>query len=154
MTIRSVRKKRNFKIIYTTADIGLYITAKTIENVFEYAASGLFSIMYSNWEEINKQHPDKKQEKKIRLTNSNLPYLLIDWLNELIFIDETENFIPFAFFIHPITKISSWILDAKIKGTFRQAYLQKKIEVKAATYHKLELSKNKVGWQARIILDI
>jgi SHS2 domain-containing protein len=147
-------QETGFEVIYTTADLGLRIKAYSIEDIFTYGACGLFFIMYENWKEIP-AYPGRINEKHIHLENHLLSYLFVDWLNELVFLNEAEHFIPSTFHIGSIAKNHSWVLHATAaQYPTKDPHLKKKIEVKAATYHHLELTNDGTLWQLEIILDV
>lgn len=136
---------KKFEPFEHTADVGLKIYGKDLKDLFINAAIGLFSFIT----DLKKVKPRTKI--KISLKEENQEELLIRWLNELIFQFSAHNFIPKEFKIDKITD----------KDILVQAYGEKvdlskhKIlsEIKAATYHELEIKKTAKVLQAKVIFD-
>lgn len=135
-----------FKLIETTADIGVTASGESLREVFTHTAIGLFSIMG----EI------KRVEKKISFPFSvkgdNLESLLINWLNELIYLQEVNDLLGREVMIE---EIDSQGLKGKLWGEkIDRKKHQLGTEVKAATYHNLEIKNKNGGWVVRVIFDI
>ena len=69
-----------------TADLGLRVRAPTLEELLRDAAVGLFAMIV---EEIPEGDTATRREFSIRGTRHD--YLLFDWLNELLFVFDTEG---------------------------------------------------------------
>jgi len=90
-------------------------------------------------------------ERDIELAAPDEESLLVEWLNELIYLFDTENIIFKRF---DITEINDTRLKARIHGEKVDSSKHKlKIGVKAATYHLLKVSKGD-GCQVQVLLDI
>jgi len=129
-----------------TADIGLRIRADNLDTLFGEAARGLFSLLVEN---IGDVQPTRQET--IRLEGTATDYLLFDWLSELLFRFETEHLL-FAEFTVSVTEEG---LSAVIRGEpvdpSRHRLLH---EIKAITYHQLEVRQTDDGWIAEVIVDI
>jgi SHS2 domain-containing protein len=78
--------------------------------------------------------------------------LLIEWLNELIYLFDVKH-ILFNHF--DITNLTHNELQAICYGEdFNTMKHTIKVEVKAATYHMLKIDKGDDGFRAKVILDI
>ena len=133
--------------IDTTADVGLASFGSNCTEVFVNMAKGLFSLISPL------THIRKKVCHKVEISADSQEDLLVAWLNELIFIHETENLLFRDFHINTLTKTR---LEAVCFGepvvTGRHIL---RMDVKAATYHCLSLHQDERGfWRARVILDI
>ena len=72
---------------------------------------------------------------------------LVEWLEELVFLAETEDFVP-----ERVVKLAlhGGHVRAEVDGRRdRPAHL-----VKAVTYHGLEVEERDDGWHARVVLDV
>jgi SHS2 domain-containing protein len=74
--------------------------------------------------------------------------LLVDWLNELIYLAETERWIPVEFRVRA-TSDTTLVVDAR-GVTVEEAPTR----VKAATFHGLHIGHTPGGLQAEIIFDV
>ncbi len=136
---------KKFEAFEHTADVGLKIYGKDFKELFHNAANGLFSFI-TDLKKV-KAHINRE----ISLKEDNIDELLISWLNELIFQFSAHNFIPKKIKINNITSniISAELIGEKIDLS-RHKILS---EIKAATYHELEIKDTKGGLEAKVILD-
>jgi SHS2 domain-containing protein len=133
----------HYKIIDHEADIGFEIYGKTLEDLYKNAAEALFSIIV----EPGKMKPEKG--KRINLTDDQ--GLLIVFLNELLYLWDTEGFIPKDLSL----KIESKKLTGTVIGGIYNPSRDKiKAEVKAVTYHKFSIVENSDMLKAMVIVDV
>jgi SHS2 domain-containing protein len=140
---------KEFEIIDHTADIGIVAYGKTKREVFINAAKGMFEI-------IAGENRDLKENfyAKIKLEAKSLEDLLIAWLNELLYISEVKLVILNKFIIK---ELSDGQIKAEVGGTkINHLSVRIKREVKAVTYHRLEIKKDEGSglWRAQVIFDI
>ena len=135
----------HYKLIDHTADIGISVEGKDLKDLFETSAYAMSSQMF----DLNKFKD--RETKRIELEGVNLEDLLVRWLNELIFLSE-KGYIFKNFNIGNLKETS---LSASVKGEridFRKTPLKQ--QIKAATYHQLEIKNVGNRWQATIIFDV
>jgi SHS2 domain-containing protein len=129
-----------------TADLGLLVEATDRNTLFAEAGRGFLSILVENPEDVRPQ-----SEVAIQVDGTELDYLLIYWLNELLFRFERERLLLSEFDV---------AVDANgLKATARGEPLDRdrhelSHEIKAITYHQLEVRETDHRWQARVIVDI
>ena len=131
-----------------TADVGLRVTAETLDDLFATAAEGLFDYIVVNRREIRED-----ETETISLAAESSSDLLAKWLNELIFRSETRHRVYTRFAVHVSDR--GLALEAEIFG--EPIDVSRHIldhEVKAATQHGLFLDQKADGFLAEIILDI
>ena len=135
----------SFELLEHTAEVGLRIEGETLEEVFAQAALGLLTIM---------TEPESVQERLSRTVEATAPdreALLVAWLNELIYLFETQGLL---FRRCRIQHLEDTALSAECTGEpFDPARHTIRCGVKAATYHLLEVRGNG-RWRARVLLDI
>ncbi len=135
-----------FETFDTTGDVGLNVYGKTLENIFQQAAIGLFSLI------TDIKNMEINATKKIKIRADDYESLLINWLNELVFLFDSEGFIGKRVKILELTEKK---LIALIDGDFFDEKKHSKgVLIKAATYHKLKLERKNTGWKATILFDI
>lgn len=136
-----------FELVEHTADIGLLSYGKTIQELFENAGEGLFSILT----DITKVRP--LEEYKLSVSGEDLEDLFIRWLNELIYFWEVERALASKFKV----SINDTSLEALIYGE-KFDHTRHTIEhgVKAVTYYdfKIEYDKANNLWKAKVIIDV
>jgi len=139
----------NYEFIEHTADIGIRVKGRDLEELFSNAALAMFDIIAERKSEIRSQ---KLETRNIAVEQKadNLDELFINWLNELLSLSSAKELI---FSDLKIKKIQDNILRAKAIGQNIKDY-QVKTEIKAATYHQLRIEKTADGWQAEVIFDV
>jgi SHS2 domain-containing protein len=138
--------KRAFEIIDHTADVGIVAYGADVEELFSNAALALFSLI-TELESI-----EEKLHFDLKVSSEDRDSLLVEWLNELIYLFDVEHILFNRFDIESLTHNQ---LKAVCYGeTFNPVKHKIKIGIKAATYHMLQLDKNGGGYKAQIIFDI
>ncbi len=135
-----------YELIDHTADIGIKVRGKTLEKLFNNAAVAMFDIMAKPF-----PLPAKAVVKRFRITvkAQDRTELLIRWLNELLFLSETQKII----FSHlKFKKFSDTGLEAQAQGIARKHFAMQ-VEIKAVTYHELMIEE-KNGFEAQVIFDV
>jgi len=135
-----------FTLFEHTADVGIHVEAKDLNVLFADAASGLFAIIV----EIQSEKTSMRTIS-IGLEGHRLDYLLLDWLSELLMQFELQKLVLSGFEI----KLDGLVLAGKANAEpldhSRHRLLH---EVKAITYHGLNVTQTKNGWSADVIVDI
>lgn len=73
--------------------------------------------------------------------------LLVEWLSELVYLAETEQFVP--------ERIASLELGyGRLRATVEGHRGEPSQLVKAITLHRLEFRRLDDGWRARVVLDV
>ena len=139
-----------------TADIGFYAYGRSLEEAYENAGLAMFNVVT----DIGKV---KKQEsREFEIVSEDLVSLLYDYLEELLFLQDTE-FLFFSDFKITIEKIvgepSSDLENYKLACT---AYGEEinwdvhdhRSEVKAITFHKMCVNEDNGVFKLRAILDL
>ena len=136
---------KDFETIDHTADVGIIAYGADISQAFANAARALFSLIteLDNVEEV--LHRD------IELTAPDEESLLVEWLNQLIYLFDTENIIFKRF---DITRLNHTHLKARSYGEKVDSSKHRlKTGVKAATYHMLQVDKDD-GCRVQVLFDI
>lgn len=136
------------------ADVGLRVRGRTPRELFTHAALGLFDLMTdirAIRNELDEGRPGIR--RSIILRGSGTGGLLFAWLRELLFIFSARR-IAFARF--RFLRLTARELKVSAVGRkFDPACHQQKLEVKAVTYHRFRVSRDKdKGWTAEIIFDV
>jgi SHS2 domain-containing protein len=123
-----------------TAELELAISAPTKEGVFEEALRAFAEL-------IDRDPGGNPVEHAVSATAADAPALLAEWLGELVFLAETQEFVP-----ERVTalELQEHDLHALIAGRADEP----SHFVKSVTYHDLELRMNGEAWVARVVLDV
>jgi len=132
----------------TTADVAFEATG-TLEEVFENAAIAVAEV------QVEIKTVKTAEKSHIDLERDDLSELLHDFLEELVFIKDTEQLL-FVKAKVKITKKKTYKLEADLIGDhIKQDEQTMGTDVKAVTMHKFELKEVKKGkWRAQVVLDI
>ncbi|MCS6885705.1 MAG: archease [Acidobacteriota bacterium] len=129
-----------------TADIGLKITAKNKSELFIEACKGFYSLLIDDPTSV-----EPKLAVSLEVQGEHPELLLRDLLAELLYLFDTEKLCLRDF---EVTFTPSGLhLDAK--GEHIDLARHKLMhEVKAVTYHNLQVTETPHGWLAEVIFDI
>jgi len=137
--------ERDFETIEHTADAGIRAYGSDVREVFANAAKGLFGLI-AELDDVG-----EAEYRDVELTATDQENLLVEWLNELIYLFDAENIIFKRF---DITRISNTQLEARSYGeTVDSSRHKLKTGVKAATYHMLKIERDN-GCKAEVLFDI
>jgi SHS2 domain-containing protein len=141
--------KVGFELFDHTADIGVIAHGSEVTAVFEQAALGMFTIIFHG----TPPEVKSKGEYEIKLNAKDLEQLMVDWLDELLYIYSTEHIVFSKFKID--IDVKNFILDANVYGEIvSDDLLLGTCEIKAVTYHMLEVKNINDHWEAKILFDI
>lgn len=138
---------RRFEVLPHTADKGVKVYGRTIEELFENAAYAMFSLMA----ELCRYQPS--QERSMRLEASDTRSLLRIWLAELLYEFEVGRILFVDFEVSAITE--GRLLEGKAWGVpFDSEIEWLGPSVKAVTHHDLFVHFRQGQWEAQIIFDV
>lgn len=134
-----------FEVIEHTADVGIIAHGRTLAEVFANAARGMMSFL------IAPEAVRPAAARRVTVDADDQEGLLVAWLNELLVLLNGDGFVPGVF---PIERLTDRRLEAEVLGEPVDPERHRfKLDVKAATYHQLEIRRNE-HWHARIIFDV
>ena len=139
-----------FELFDHTADLGLRVRAASLEELLADAGRGLLAMHVANPEAVR-----PVQTKTIELTADEPTYLLFDWLSELLFAFESDRLLLAEFEISVEGATPPLRLRAVCRGEpMDPARHVMDHEVKAITYHGLQVERQDGMWFAEVIVDI
>jgi len=125
-----------------TADLAILVFGKDLSQLFANAAYGLFDVM------ADLTKPLSGVRRPIRLRAPDVESLMVDWLNELIYLHDREGEIYNRF---DVAFPAAGELKASVEGGRREA---DKLCVKAATFNDLEIREVAGGFEVRLVFDV
>ena len=124
------------------------VTGRTRKELFVNAAEALFDVMIEN----KAGRVAAKQQKKITVEGTDVSDLLINFLREMLYLFNGEQFITRNC---EIIEFTDKKLQARLTGeSFNRGKHLIKTEIKAVTYSGVTVEKQKNGWRARVIFDV
>lgn len=134
------------RIIEHTADTGIEVEADSLEELFRGAADGMLSLI------VSPGSVSPLTVRSITLEAGDLEELMFLWLNEILFIVDSEGLMLSNTLVERVEELR---LEGSVAGErFNPAKHSVESEIKAATYHQLEVGRSGGGWVARIIFDV
>ena len=131
-----------YKLINHTADIGISVRGKDLKDLFSTTAYAMFSQM------IDLDKIRDTETETIELYGENAEDLLVQWLNELLYLTEMEGLL---FVDCRIELLKDATLVAQAGGSVGPI---SKASIKAATFHNLALVQDGDGWSTIITFDV
>jgi SHS2 domain-containing protein len=129
-----------YEWIEHTAEVELHVEAESREAVFGEALAAFAEL-------VSRDDPGEPVEHEVTAEAQDDATLLAAWLDELVFLAETEDFVPERL---KQLDVDGTRLRAVVAGhRGRPAHL-----VKAVTYHGLEFARNSGVWRAKVVLDV
>jgi SHS2 domain-containing protein len=142
----AVKRRAGFRLLAHTADIGLEATAPSRKELFVAAAEGVKSLLFGG------SRAKSAFRREVRLSAGDDAELLVVWLNEILFLCESERLVPATFEIVGLTERE---LVAAITGEpFDPSRHVVERSAKAVTYHHLVVEERNNGWYARVYIDL
>lgn len=84
---------------------------------------------------------------EVNVGSEDMPGLLVEWLNELVYLAETDGFIPERV-------VRMHLADAQVRAAIGGRRCAPQSLVKGVTYHRLKMEETGEGWQARVVFDV
>ncbi|MHB9112478.1 MAG: archease [Thermoleophilia bacterium] len=135
-----------FEIMDHTADIGIRAFGSTEAEVFQNAATGMFSLI------ADLENVGETRDFTIEVEAEDRETLLVAWLNELLYLYDSNDMLLKRF---ELSELGDTSLKGRAFGEPMDAERHKlKADIKAATYHMLKLKEEPGGWQAEVIFDV
>ena len=135
------RLPAGFQEIPHTADWELKVWAPDLVTLLEHAARGMYHLCEA------RMVSEPRISHRIDLAFDELETLLVDFLSELLFLTESEGlgFDQFKLLIEGNRLIAD-ISGAKLKSLAK--------EIKAVTYHRIEIRDTGKQMEANIVFDV
>jgi SHS2 domain-containing protein len=133
-----------FEEVSHTADLEIRVWGEDLSSLFRAAAEGMFHL--SGIEDSEEGFSAVKET--ISLEAMDNEGLLILFLEELLY-RLTEDYMLFS--VDKISVNNESSLKAKLRGTQIRSYQR---DIKAVTYHRLNIQETENGYEVNIVFDI
>jgi protein archease len=135
-----------YRLIDHTADFGIHVFGSDLKDLFSNAAFAMFDLI------TDIKSLKGADESSLNVKGVDRPDLMVNWLRELLYIWNGKEKLVKSIYIIFITENE---LAAKIKfDSFDPARHSIKNEIKAVTYHQIQVNQIAKGWESRIIFDV
>jgi SHS2 domain-containing protein len=136
----------SFRLLEHTADMGIEAEGDSLAALFRQTALGLRRIITACGDIRS------RQEILVEVEAQDREELLVNWLTELLFLLEVRQLLAAEVIIE---SIGDCRLRARVRGEVLDAerhFLER--EIKAVTYHQIEVKRIAGGWRARVFIDL
>jgi SHS2 domain-containing protein len=135
-----------FRYIDHTGDLGMEVFGEDLPALFQHAAEGFFDII------TDPATIRENEKREIFVRAEGREELLIQWLEEFVFLFDTESLLFKSF---QMRSLEEGELHAVGMGEpYDPERHPIKTVVKGATYHQLEIQQIDHMWKAQIIFDL
>lgn len=135
-----------FRFVEHTADMGIEARAPSRVTVVEQLSMGLSHLMFG--EMAGK--PECRKDISVKAEED--VEMLVEWLNEILYLCERDNFVPAMF---QVVKFNHHELRGVMAGeSFDSTRHSIDHQVKSVTYHQACLQESDGHWYARIYVDL
>lgn len=132
---------KRFEEIPHTADWSFRAFGKDVRELFENAAHAIFALEGA-------EPGEAKIARVVHVTGLDYESLLVNWLTELLWLQESNRETYHRFQIETLTPTE---LRAQVFGA---PLIQLNKVIKAVTYHNLKVEQTATGWQATVVVDV
>jgi SHS2 domain-containing protein len=132
-----------------TADIGLAVHGRTLSRLFENAGTALCELVAGERVQVR-----PRRRVRIAVRGSALDDLLVRWLQELLFLQQTRGWRFRACAVDRLDRRGVTLRGSATGEPFDPVVHPRGREIKAVTYHNLRLVRRAGAWSVRIILDV
>jgi SHS2 domain-containing protein len=121
-----------------TSELELELEAESAEGVLSEALEAFGELAGSGTGEI--------VERDVELEASDLPALLATWLDELLYLADSERLLP--------ESAELTVFGTRLSGRVRLREGEARPLVKAVTLHRLRFRPENGVWRGRVVLDV
>jgi SHS2 domain-containing protein len=139
-------KQMSYKIIDHTADFGIHVFGADAKTLFSNAALALFDLITDIGSLQGLQYID------LKISGEDWADLMVNWLREILYLWNGREMLAKMAFIESLTQQN---LSAKMAcDAYDPERHVIKTEIKAVTYHQIQVYGRLSGWEAKVIFDV
>jgi len=139
----------SYKFIDHTADIACKVSGDTLEDLFIAAADAWRNSV------VEEMSYCERETKQIEIESFSKEQLLVDFLNEINFLLFTRKWLTNLIIDISIENNNdNWKLNAELEGMPLSEHIKLKQEIKAITFHQMEIEKEGNKYSTLLVFDI
>ncbi len=129
-----------------SGDVGIRAHGTSISEAYENAGAGMYSLI------TDTSGIDESESIAFEVSGDSPEGLLVAYLNELIFRFDTYGFIGKRV---EVTDLSAGSMSATVHGgEFDPERHERRLLIKAATYHNINIKQAGGVWEVEVVFDI
>jgi len=140
----------SYEFLEHTADVKFTASGDSLEEVLSSAGEALMATM------LDPSTVREGKEVELEAEGDDLEELLFSWLEEVVFLFSAEALVFRKFEVEKVEKTDEGYC-ARGRGIGERADPGRhrfETEVKAVSYHQMEVKQVDSGWEATVILDV
>ena len=139
-------KPNFYSLLSHTADLGMLIRGNTCEELFRNAGMALLEQLVDN------KAAETGKRIEISVSGNDPADLMVKWLSEILYLFAGEGLVVTGIYIRSLSqnKISANLSVMEYDNRYHE-YLR---EIKAVTYHQIEVKEKRGLWTAKVIFDL
>jgi len=135
-----------YRLIDHTADCGIHVFGSDPKELFANAAYALSDLL------TQVDMLEGSDTADLQVSGDDWSDLMVNWLRELLYFWNGKELLVKK--VH-VLSVSESEVSAKVEfDPFDPDRHEIKAEIKAVTYHQIQVSSGPEGWEAKIIFDI
>lgn len=131
-----------FEEIDHAADRAFRVRGRTEAELFANAALALAAVQAATADNT------RRMERELEVSGLDRETLLVNWLNEILYMQEKHREIYSRF---EVLSISEQVLRARLHGS---PLVTARTLIKAVTFHGLKVQPTGQGWEATVVVDV
>jgi len=136
----------SYKLIDHTADFGIHVFGKDEKRLFQNAALAMFELI------VETGDARSGVQQRLSVEGADYPDLMVNWLRELLYMWAGGQKVLNAVAVDTLTSGS---IAARVWAEpYDPARHSIIYEIKAVTYHQIDVAASNDHWEARIIFDV
>lgn len=136
----------DFSFLNHTADLGIVVRGADLKDLFQAAALSMLRVM------VQAKPPQKTRRMELSVTGDDLADLMVRWLGEILYLLEGEQVLVIRV---GVDSISPSQLNATLETVPFDPNRHKILcEIKAVTYHQIDVIQKNNHWEATIVFDL
>ena len=125
-----------------TADLSLHVWGTDLVDLFTTAARGMFALVALSADGA------VRDVRRLELAAPDVETLLVDWLNELLYLHEVEDVVIVE---SEFERLTSSQLRVEVRGA---PVGERRAHIKAVTFHNLAVTSGPGGYETELVFDV
>ena len=135
-----------YELIDHTADFGIHVFGSDEKDLFTNAALAMFDLI------ADLDTVPGSLKHTVQVTGEDWPDLMVNWLRELLFLWAGEEMLVREVKVQHIEENRLSALVACEPFNPDSHFI--KNEIKAVTYHQIQVKADPAGWESKVIFDV
>lgn len=135
-----------YELMDHTADLRIRVTAETLEDLFAEAGKAVFNLL------LRSTRQPGIEKRRVEMEGLDLEDLMVNWLRELLYFFNGQGKAAASI---TILSLNNTLIRATVE-LYDVDYLRDEVltDIKAVTYHQIEVGRLNEGYVTQVIFDV